>query len=203
MSSDDWDPAVGLVEDQREGKSGCGDIAKVLFLFVCMFAGSGLLLFFSYNSYYNPEKDKKTASLERLIQNVGSKIKTRNDCEKGVQGYYAWDNTSDIDEVTICKNNFLGNEPTSSEYWRLLAHEATHIMQACLGTNLYGSYQIKDMSYELLAKDEISYRVIHGSYVKRDEDSEIEARWMELQPKQYVIDELRKHCMERPQDRRF
>ena len=74
-------------------------------------------------------------------------------------------------------------------------------MQACLGTNIYGSYQIKDMSYELMDQDENSYRTIHGSYASHNEDNEIEARWMELQPKQYVIDSLRKYCMTRPQDR--
>ena len=39
------------------------------------------------------------------------------------------------------------------------------------------------------------------AYASKKEDNEIEARWMELQPKQYVIDSLRKYCMERPQDR--
>ena len=57
------------------------------------------------------------------------------------------------------------------------------------------------MSYELLDQDENSYRTIHGAYASKKEDNEIEARWMELQPKQYVIDSLRKYCMERPQDR--
>ena len=93
------------------------------------------------------------------------------------------------------------NKPNPDEYWRLLAHESTHIMQVCLGTNLYGSYQIKDMSYELMDQDEKSYRTIHSAYTSSKEDNEIEARWMELQPKQYVIDTLRKHCMERPQER--
>ena len=106
-----------------------------------------------------------------------------------------------IDEVVICNNNYMFNKPNPTEYWRLLAHESTHIMQACLGTNLYGSYQIKDMSYELMDQDENSYRTIHSAYTSSKEDNEIEARWMELQPKQYVIDTLRKHCMERPQDR--
>ena len=60
------------------------------------------------------------------------------------------------------------NKPNPTEYWRLLAHESTHIMQACLGTNLYGSYQIKDMSYELMDQDENSYRTsftfIHSKF---------------------------------------
>ena len=56
------------------------------------------------------------------------------------------------------------------------------MMQACLGSKLYGSYQLKDMSYELLEKDRTSYETIHRGYSSRDEDFEIEARWMELQP---------------------
>jgi len=56
------------------------------------------------------------------------------------------------------------------------------------------------MSYELMNQHPNSYRTIHSAYTSSNEDNEIEARWMELQPKQFVIDTLRKHCMERAQD---
>ena len=67
-------------------------------------------------------------------------------------------------------------------------------MQACLGTTIYGPIQHRDMSYVLLDNDYNNYRTIHSSYVKRDDGAEIEAFWMELQSKDYVIQELGRHC---------
>ena len=67
-------------------------------------------------------------------------------------------------------------------------------MQACLGTNLHGSYQIKDMSYELMDQDENSYRTIHSA-LKSKLDG-----W-NYNPSNTFIDTLRNHCMERPQER--
>ncbi len=203
MSKEDWDPALGMTESQREGKSGKKDLAIAIGSILLIVVGLPVALITIANRAYQSDKDPETASLERLIKNVGTKIVEREDCEKGVQGYYLWDKAKNIDEIVVCNNNYFGNKPTSNEYWSLLAHEATHVMQACLGTKIYGSYQIKDMSYELMDKDEVSYRTIHGAYVQREEDYEIEARWMSLQPKRFVIDELRKHCMERPQDQQF
>ena len=114
------------------------------------------------------------------------------------KGYYSFENIRGkgrVDEIVICKNNYLLGNPTPEEYWQLLAHESTHMMQACAGSKLYGSYQLRDMSYELLEKDRSSYETIHKAYNPRDEDFEIEARWMEMQPKQFVIDALRKYCI--------
>ena len=206
MSNENWDPAVGMQQDPNSNKDNKKTIFITIGLLLAAIIGAPTLMI----SIFNRERSNRdgeyayTKTLENLIRNVGTQIKERNDCENGVQGYYLFEKISGnktIDEVVICNNNYMFNKPTPTEYWRLLAHESTHIMQACLGTNLYGSYQIKDMSYELMDQDENSYRTIHSTYTSSKEDNEIEARWMELQPKQYVIDTLRKHCMERPQDR--
>mgnify|MGYP001452007987 FL=1 len=205
MSNENWDPAVGMQQDPNSNKDNKKTILIAIGFLLAAIIGAPTLMI----AIFNRERSNRdgeyayTKTLENLIRNVGTQIKERNDCKNGVQGYYRFEKIQGkktIDEVVICNNNYVFNKPTATEYWRLLAHESTHIMQACLGTNLYGSYQIKDMSYELMDQDENSYRTIHSAYSSSNEDNEIEARWMELQPKQYVIDTLRKHCMERPQD---
>ena len=205
MSNENWDPAVGMQRDPNSNKNNRKTILLGIIFVIAASIGFPTILISIINRERSniDEELAYTKTLENLIRNVGTQIKERNDCENGVQGYYLFKKIpgkKTIDEVVICNNNYMFNKPNPTEYWRLLAHESTHIMQACLGTNLYGSYQIKDMSYELMDQDENSYRTIHGSYASHKEDNEIEARWMELQPKQYVIDTLRKHCMERPQD---
>ena len=185
MSNENWDPAVGMQKEPNSNKDNKKTIFITIGLLLAAIIGAPTLMI----SIFNRERSNRdgeyayTKTLENLIRNVGTQIKERNDCENGVQGYYLFEKISGnktIDEVVICNNNYMFNKPTPTEYWRLLAHESTHIMQACLGTNLYGSYQIKDMSYELMDQDENSYRTIHSTYTSSKEDNEIEARWMEL-----------------------
>ena len=198
MDNQDWDPVVGMSEDRKEfQKSNQRNL-----LFVVIFGFGGLMAFFLSIAIFLPklklQKLNETAVLEKLIRETGTKIIERNDCEKGMQGYYSFENIRGkgrVDEIVICKNNYLLGNPTAEEYWRLLAHESTHMMQACVGSKLYGSYQLRDMSYELLEKDRSSYETIHKAYNSSNEDFEIEARWMELQPKQFVIDTLKKYCI--------
>ena len=184
MSNENWDPAVGMSEDQKEfQKSNQRNL-----LFVVIFGFGGLIAFFVSIAILLPklklQKINETAALKKLIRETGTKIIERDDCEKGMQGYYFFENIRGkgrVDEIVICKNNYLLGNPTPEEYWQLLAHESTHMMQACAGSKLYGSYQLRDMSYELLEKDRSSYETIHKAYNPRDEDFEIEARWMEMQ----------------------
>ena len=183
MSNENWDPAVGMQQDPNSNKDNKKTILITIGFLLAAIIGAPTLII----AIFNRERSNRdgeyayTKTLENLIRNVGTQIKERNDCENGVQGYYLFEKIpgkKTIDEIVICNNNYMFNKPNPTEYWRLLAHESTHIMQACLGTNLYGSYQIKDMSYELMDQDENSYRTIHSAYSLSKEDNEIEARWM-------------------------
>ena len=192
--SDEWDPVIGMREEDRKNKPKNNDWQMMLCLILLFAVGIPSGIFFLSKSWYKSDKDPKTATLEKLIKNLGTKIKDRKDCEPGVLGYYEFEKYK-VDQVVICRNNLLADGPNAqARYWKLLAHEATHIMQACLGTTIFGPIQHRDMSYVLLDKEEDSYRAIHGLYVKRDEGAEIEARWMEMQSKDYVIQELGRHC---------
>ena len=192
--NDEWDPAIGMREEDRKNKNNNNDLLILLSLILLFIIGVPSGLFLITRNRYKGDKDPKTVVLENTIKNLGTKIKDRKDCEPGVLGYYEFEKYK-VDQVVICRNNFLEYGPNAQErYWKLLAHEATHIMQACLGTTIFGPIQHRDMSYVLLDKEEDSYRAIHGLYVKRDEGAEIEARWMEMQSKDYVIQELGRHC---------
>ena len=192
--NDEWDPAIGMREEDRKNKSNNNDWLIMLCLIIAFAIGMPTGIFYLSRNRYKGDKDPKTIVLENLIKNLGTNIKDRKDCEPGVLGYYEFEKYK-VDQVVICRNNLLADGPNAQErYWKLLAHEATHIMQACLGTTIFGPIQHRDMSYVLLDKEEDSYRAIHGLYIKRDEGSEIEARWMELQSKDYVIQELGRHC---------
>ena len=192
--NDEWDPAIGMREEDRKNKNNNNDLLILLSLILLFIIGVPSGLFLITRNRYKGDKDPKTVVLENTIKNLGTKIKDRKDCEPGVLGYYEFEKYK-VDQVVICRNNFLEYGPNAQErYWKLLAHEATHIMQACLGTTIYGPIQHRDMSYVLLENDYDTYRTIHTSYAKRDDGAEIEAFWMQSQPKDYVIQELGRHC---------
>jgi len=131
------------------------------------------------------------SDLEEAIQSLDTKIEERNDCRKGTQGYYECSKRRSTDRVVVCSNNF---SKMTDDYWKLLAHEATHIMQACLGTTINDPDRLKDMRQELRKLDEDSYRTIHRSYPESRAGREIEARWMETRPRKEVMKNLEKYC---------
>jgi len=148
-------------------------------------------LLFSKHLAEKPEAE----SLEAAIKRVGTKLLEKNDCEDGVQGYYLYEKEKYSvihDEIIVCTNNF--NKATD-DYPRLLKHEMTHIMQACLGSTINSPDEIRELRKELKGKDEKSYRTIHGAYAENDHFHEVEARWMEFQSTKFVNNQLMKHCM--------
>ena len=190
---DEWDPAIGMRDKDRKNKNNNNDLLILLSLILLFIIGVPSGLFLITRNRYKGDKDPKTVVLENTIKNLGTKIKDRKDCEPGVLGYYRFEKNK-VDEVGICRNNLGEFGPNADErYWKVLAHEATHIMQACLGTTIYGPIQHRDMSYVLLENDYDTYRTIHTSYAKRDDGAEIEDFWMQSQPKDYVIQELGRH----------
>ena len=152
--SDEWDPAIGMRDEDRKNKQNNNDLLILLSLILLCIIGIPSGLFFITRNRYKGDKDPKTIALENTIKNLGTKIKDRNDCEPGVLGYYRFEKYK-VDEVGICRNNLGEFGPNADErYWKVLAHEATHIMQACLGTTIYGPIQQRDMSYVLLVESQ-------------------------------------------------
>ena len=155
--------------------------------------GIGFAIFFLLPIAVTKEMDDQltTSDLEEAIRAVETQIEERSDCGYGTQGYYEFSKRRGVDKVVICRNNFSA---LADDYWKLLAHEATHIMQACLGTTINDPDRLKEMRQELRVLDEDSYRTIHRDYPASRAGREIEARWMETRPRKEVLENLEKYC---------
>ena len=179
-----------ILEEQKKANKAMFVVLGMILAFPALLIGGG---FFMVAQMDKPEEE----SLEASIRNVGTKILDRDDCEEGVEGYYAWNKQDGKvlnDEIVICTNNF---NKGMGGYAALLKHEMTHIMQACLGTTINSPDEIRQLRAKLKGNNESSYRTIHGAYSEKDHFHEVEARWMESQDFVYVNEQLQKHCNSR------
>ena len=70
-------------------------------------------------------------TLTDLVKQTGTTVEAR-DCEtERLQGYYQFDKEAGIDLLVVCKDNV--NMSDSDAVWEVVSHEATHVMQACMG----------------------------------------------------------------------
>ena len=176
-----------ILEEQKKANKAMFVVLGMILAFPALLIGGGFLMVAQMDK---PEEE----SLEASIRNVGTKIINRDDCDDGVQGYYAWNKQDGKvlnDEVVICTNNF---DKAAGGYAALLKHEMTHIMHACLGTTINSPDEIRTLRKELKERNEKSYRTIHGAYSENNHFMEVEARWMELQDYKYVNNQLQKYC---------
>lgn len=129
-------------------------------------------------------------ALKETIGKTGTRVAEKACTEKTTQSYYEFEKDK-IDQITICINNINKDDP--DEYWEALAHEATHVMQACTGDYAIDDKYISRVYRELQSINPTSVEDIqaYGSWDKRQE---IEARWMEFQPPGDVIDLLTSNC---------
>ncbi|MFM8675421.1 MAG: hypothetical protein ACKOCA_10520 [Vulcanococcus sp.] len=110
----------------------------------------------------------------------------RKDCGKNLLGYYQYEEKK-VDQIVLCTNNIDVND--SDDVWEVLAHETTHIIQACDQT---GEGQAFNDAYfpriyrelQQLNPSSVGDTALYGSWSKRQE---IEARSMELLPPEAVI----------------
>ena len=126
-------------------------------------------------------------TLAKAVRETGTEIVESDRCEEGLKGYYEFEKDR-IDRLTLCTNNIDVND--SDDVWEVLAHETTHIIQACDQT---GEGQAFNDAYfpriyrelQQLNPSSVGDTALYGSWSKRQE---IEARYMELLPPEDVID---------------
>jgi hypothetical protein len=130
--------------------------------------------------------------LKEELKKTGTLTVDKSCTEKGTLSFYEYEK-SEIDQITICINNIEKDDP--DEYWESLAHEATHVMQACTGDYALNDKWISRAYRELQAINPTSVddMQLYGSWDKRQE---IEARWMEFQQPGDVITLLQENCKE-------
>ncbi|MFM7312240.1 MAG: hypothetical protein ACKO0M_03575 [Cyanobium sp.] len=127
-------------------------------------------------------------TLVEVIRSAGSEVVERKDCGKNLLGYYQYEEKK-VDQIVLCTNNIDVND--TDQVWEVLAHETTHIMQAC--DSLDGGMAFEESFFPRIYREvqELSPSSIddtaahYGTWNKRQE---IEARYMELLPAKDVIE---------------
>ena len=129
--------------------------------------------------------------LENLINRSGTDTIVSSDCPPNHAGYYENDGRG-IDRLVICRGNVdMGD---IEAVWEVMAHEATHIMQACTGSTVIADEQMPRTYRELQTMAPHYAKLIHSQYRSSDQRLEAEAFWMELQTPPVVIELFERSC---------
>ena len=130
-------------------------------------------------------------TLVELVKGTGTSVQARSCQEKGIQGFYHFNNEKEIDLMVICTNSVDMNDPDA--VWEVVAHESVHVMQACNGGPV-----IKDTYLPRIIRDLQSltphYWSILQSYPDSDKRMEVEAFWMETRPVEVPIQWVQDFC---------
>ena len=126
-----------------------------------------------------------------LVKDTGTTVSVRNCEQEGVMGFYKFDKQNNIDLLAICKNAVDMTDPDS--VWEVVAHEATHVMQACAGSPVIKDTMVPRVLRELQDTAPHYYATLQ-SYRGDHKRVELEAFWMELRSPADVIEFFNKSC---------
>ncbi|MFN5117239.1 MAG: hypothetical protein ACK55H_01990 [Cyanobacteriota bacterium] len=129
--------------------------------------------------------------LENLINATGTQTVVSMDCPPDHAGYYENDGQT-VDRLVICQK--MVDLADVEAVWEVMAHESTHIMQACRGSHVIEDAQMPRTVRQLQAFAPHYAKLIGESYPTDEQRFETEAFWMELQPPARVIGLFRLHC---------
>ena len=134
------------------------------------------------------------SDLADAIEATGTEIVLTN-CKEKAQGHYFFDPNSKVDRLTICKNHV--DMADHDEVWEVLAHESTHVMQACMGGLVFSESDLPRTFRELQSKAPHYAKLLDNDYRGDHVAVEAEAFWMELQPPAHVIGYVKEACKPR------
>jgi len=132
--------------------------------------------------------------LESLIQAGGTETVVSLDCPANHAGFYENDGRR-INRLVICRRNV--DFADLDAVWEVLAHEATHVMQACTGGSALADEQMPRTYRELQTMAPHYAKLLNAAYRSSDQRLEAEAFWMELQMPQKVLELFRSSCASR------
>lgn len=135
---------------------------------------------------------KDIETLIDLIKATGTEVSRDDDCADDYKGLYILAPEENIDLLLLCDNNIDPEDP--SDIWEVLSHEATHIMQACIGGTLFEGEMHPRIVREIQKKTLHYYEILDSSYHGGDYILEAEAFWMELQPPDTVMELFQIAC---------
>ena len=130
--------------------------------------------------------------LTDLIKQTGTTVQTL-DCQPGAMGYYQFDKDNNIDRLVICQNNVDTKDPDA--VWEVVAHEATHVMQACQGGPVIADNYVPRVLRELQETAPHYYATLQ-QYRGAHKRVELEAFWMELRTPAVVMDWMVTYCFQ-------
>ncbi len=129
--------------------------------------------------------------LEELINATGTETQVRDDCRPNHAGYYERDGKG-IDRLVVCRNTV--DMADVEAVWEVMAHEGTHVMQACTGGPALQDAQIPRTLRELRSLAPHYAKLLDEGYDPRDQRLEAEAFWMELQAPELVFALFERNC---------
>ncbi|MFZ9619970.1 MAG: hypothetical protein ACO289_02105 [Prochlorococcaceae cyanobacterium] len=113
----------------------------------------------------------------------------------GKAGAYLLDEKTNVDALVICSDQVDLND--SNEVWEVLAHEGTHVMQACVadGTGtMFKPQFVPTMLREVRAFAPHYHELVTSKYTSDFATVELEAFWMELQEPAAVMAQFKTVC---------
>jgi hypothetical protein len=137
-----------------------------------------------------PARADTLPDIQMLVQGLaafGTRVAPAECKQKGLQGYYE----PAKDRIVICTDSLTNLDPAS--VWDVLAHEATHKMQHCVGGFLMPPTHVGQMMRQLRATYPETLLDLHA-YASAESRFELEARWMQLQPPGVVVQILDAAC---------
>jgi hypothetical protein len=130
--------------------------------------------------------------LEDLINASGTVTEVSENCPRDHAGFYENDPKRNRDRLVICRNNV--NLADVDAVWEVMAHESTHIMQACTGTTAIPDTMMPRTYRELQTMAPHYAKLLGTGYASSDRRLEAEAFWMELQTPEVVLELFRRNC---------
>ena len=128
-----------------------------------------------------------------LVKETGTAVSVRNCEQEGVMGFYQFDKQNNIDLLAICKNAV--DMTDSDAVWEVVAHETTHVIQACAGGPFIKDSMVPRVLRELQDTAPHYYATLQG-YRGNHKRVELEAFWMELRSPSVPIDWMKTYCFE-------
>lgn len=135
---------------------------------------------------------KDIEELSDMIKASGTSIVVK-ECGEKDQGIYEYSEKPKIDQLTICKNNV--DLTDADALWEVLAHEATHIMQACNGGPIVKDEFHPRIIRRLKTQAPHYSTILEEEYRGADMLLEAEAFDMELQTPEYVKEWFANFCL--------
>ena len=134
-------------------------------------------------------------ALLEMIEATGTKVSVNTNQFDNVctdkAGYYQYKKDV-IDVLVICQDQVNINDP--DELWEVVAHESTHVAQACLGSNIFEETYLPRIFRALSTKAPHYSKMVDSQYSAEDAIYEAEAFWMELQSPKTVMKVVHQAC---------